>query len=750
MARTFTSSLTVELIDRVTGVSRRVSSAMERMGGSITDVTSPRTRLDAAMARNEAALGNVRGKLIDAAAGAMTLYGGFKTTLGAAMSLEDKMADIGKVTDMNEAQLKGFEGALRNLSRSEIPMAVEELAELAASAAASGIADNDLEAFTRQVAKSAVAWGVSGGYAGEALAKIKSALGMTIDETSRYADAINYLADTSASEAPDLIEFARRVAADGKIAGFSNEQVLALGSSMISMGAEADVAATSLRNAQKALTRGTSATKRQDAAFRKLGLEAEDVAKAMPNDAMGQFLMVLGKINQLDQHERISTMSDLFGDEARALMLLLGNLDDVRMTTAAVADETNYLGSVQKEFEIRSKTGRYALQRFNNQLRDVGISIGSSLLPAMKQVLETLSPILLAIGDWAAQNPNLVASIAAVTAGLVALRVGMIALRFVALSALNPLLRIGSAILTVAGAGARLWGAGRAMVALHTALAAMGGSTLTGLQRVMLWVRGMAGAVPGLSRVAGVIGRIGSALGRLVLAIPGVGHLARAFAPVGTAIAGVLRSIGLIGPAMTRAASTTEAATARMSAAISRIKFGGLMAGLSMLNLASSMPSTPEGLAKSRDAGDKAMDEGLRKTPVIGPLMRGYEGAYRWVHGEDAPGASPDPDGARAKGGRVSQGGDYLVGEEGPEVITARRSGYVHPNDALEADGQRPARAPAKAREVRIGTVNITPSLSFPNATMQDAQAIARRVMDLIERETAFALRGAFADIEPE
>ncbi|AMK19330.1 phage tail length tape measure family protein [Sphingobium sp. MI1205] len=40
--------------------------------------------------------------------------------------------------------------------------------------------------------------------------------------------------------------------------------------------------------------------------------------------------------------------------------------------------------------------------------------------------------------------------------------------------------------------------------------------------------------------------------------------------------------------------------------------------------------------------------------------------------------------GARALGGPVSSGRTYLVGEHGPELFTAQRSGYIHSNDATQ------------------------------------------------------------------
>ena len=518
MARVLESKLILSLVDRVTAPARNVQTQMDRLNARVKAANEQASRIGSKLA---VASAQMAGFALAVA-----------QPIGAAMDLEDKMADIGKVSSMNAEELKAFEGSLRNLARSEIPMAVEELAELASSAAASGIADNDLEAFTRQVAKSAVAWGVSGEYAGESLAKIKAALGMTIEETARYADAINYLDDTSSSKAGDLIEFSRRVAADGKIAGFTNEQVLALGSSMISMGAQSDVAATSLRNAQKALTRGPSATKRQDAAFRKLGLHADDVAKAMPTDALGQFLDVLGRINKLPQHERISTMSDLFGDEARALMPLLGQLDEVRKTTGAVADEMNYLGSVQKEFAVRSKTGRYALQRFKNQLRDVGISIGQSLLPGLKEILERLSPILLAVGNWTEKNGLLVAKIISVTGALIGMRVALLALRFAGLTGKSGALSLlAMGMNTVGRAGIAMGGAVRESIRLQAALAAMDGAKIGFFTRLGAALRGLA-AVTGLRAVGTAIGAVAGAVGAIS-------------APVWLAIAAAVAAVGL-------------------------------------------------------------------------------------------------------------------------------------------------------------------------------------------------------------
>jgi hypothetical protein len=46
--------------------------------------------------------------------------------------------------------------------------------------------------------------------------------------------------------------------------------------------------------------------------------------------------------------------------------------------------------------------------------------------------------------------------------------------------------------------------------------------------------------------------------------------------------------------------------------------------------------------------------------------------------------------GFRAAGGPVSAGSTYMVGERGPEMFTARRSGYIHPNNDNRGASSRP------------------------------------------------------------
>lgn len=473
------SSLILQLIDEVTAPARAVDASIKRL----------RAQSEA----NSRAMDQMHGQMLRAAAAGYALYRGLAAPVQAAIEFESAMADVAKVSGFDDAGLEAFGGDLRELATGEIPMAVTELAALAEAAAQSGIADGDLLDFTRMTAKAALAWGVSGAQAGEDLAKIQSALGLTIEQTMLYADAINHLSDNTASSASDLTDYSRRVAAQGEFFGYTKEETLAFGAAMVGTGAEAEVAATSFRNMGRALTKGTAHTPKTIKAFRSLGLDAAKVAKAMQEDAVGTTLEVIKRIGQVPEHLRPAIMQQIFGDEARALAPLLGNVEVLERTLGFVADETVYAGSVAAEFGRRSETTAFAVQRFQNQVHELSMAVGNALMPPLNQFLGTIGPIVMALADFAAQHPGVVQGVVAIAGGLVGLTVASAAARFAFLFMKGALLDVGLVALRAVSGLMTLLNpmniVKNAALALRTALLFSGvGLAIAGIALAGMWV----------------------------------------------------------------------------------------------------------------------------------------------------------------------------------------------------------------------------------------------------------------------
>ena len=201
---------------------------------------------------------------------------GFGVAIGlaarAAMDFESSMADVRKVVNGLESP-KAFgeiKAEILNLSR-EMPIAAKGFAEIYAAAGQSGIARGELRDFAVTVAKVAVAFDMTAQEAGQSLAQIKVALGLTIPELTKLADAMNHISNNTGATAANLVEFMSRAGATGKLAGMTGQQTVAFGAAMIQTGIQADVAATSFNNMIKALSKGPSMSERQIAALQRMG-----------------------------------------------------------------------------------------------------------------------------------------------------------------------------------------------------------------------------------------------------------------------------------------------------------------------------------------------------------------------------------------------------------------------------------------------------------------------------------------------
>lgn len=382
------SKLVVSLVDQITGPARGVAAALDGLNRRASRTTSAIMGAGGgfsvgALARNLVAIG----------AGYIGVREGIGGTVGAAMKFEEAFADVRKVVDGTPAQLSVVRSEILGLSK-ELPVTADGLASIYAAAGQSGVALQELTKFSEMAAKVSVAWDTSQGETGDALAKIKTQLGFNVDQIGLHADAINHLANNTASAARDLVEFDKRVAATGKMFGFSDTQTLAFGASMISAGAEAEVAATSFRNMGRALTKGEQATKSQRLAFAKLGLDSVKVSKNMQKDALKTTLNVIERIQQLPKDQHISIASALFGDEARALMPIIADTKELRRELAMVGTEANYSGSAFQEYMVRAETTANALQLLGNKIKAYGIGVGDSWLPTIKDMSLGIGDVL--------------------------------------------------------------------------------------------------------------------------------------------------------------------------------------------------------------------------------------------------------------------------------------------------------------------------------------------------------------------
>lgn len=404
------SSLVVSLTDRTSGPARGIMATLGRLRHAGERIGTQQIVMANGM------MATVKSLL--AMAGAYTgLREGFSGTIGAAMRFEDAMADIKKVVDFESPQqFRQMGEDVLKLSQ-QLGMEATKIAAIMAEAGQANIPIDQLIPFTEMAAKVAVAWDSTAGETGDALAKIKTALGLTVDETGLVADAINHLGNISASGAKDLLAFSRGLPS-GKQAGFAAKETLAFGAAMISSGFQAEVVETSFRNMALALTKGAKATSGQKAAWKRLGMDHRKVAKHMQKDAVGTTLAVLDALGRLPKHEQGAIATALFGQEARAIPALLGNMPEVRRLLGEVADDTRYAGSAAREYDAAMERTSQTMRKLKTAIQGIGIGIGDKMLPTLNEWAKSFSDTLLTLDQRLSIFDKIGASIRGFMSGL--------------------------------------------------------------------------------------------------------------------------------------------------------------------------------------------------------------------------------------------------------------------------------------------------------------------------------------------
>lgn len=341
-------------------------------------------------------------------------FGIVAATLGpavkTAIDFETAMSDVKKVVDFESPkELEAYSNAIQEMSL-RIPIAADGLAAIMAAAGQSGIAKADLIEFTEQAAKMGVAFDVSAEQAGEMMAKWKSGMGLTLEDTFELADVANSLSNANAANAAEIGEVLKRYGALAKTAGLNEKQLAAMAATTIAAGAGAETASTGIKAFMRALTKGASMSSAQREAFEGVGLDPEQIQKDLQKDAPKAIMEVLQTVKDTVPPDRLTEiLGVMFGDEAAvAIGPMMGNLQALADNFAHVADKEKYAGSMAGEFKAKSETTANALELTKNAALYAAQAFGKPLLEPLKELLPKLVALAEKAGKWVAENQAMV------------------------------------------------------------------------------------------------------------------------------------------------------------------------------------------------------------------------------------------------------------------------------------------------------------------------------------------------------
>ena len=215
----------------------------------------------------------------------MPVAGALTGAVKAAMEYESAFAGVEKTVDGTREELDKLSDTIKRMS-TEMPASTTEIAGVAEAAGQLGIALPDIEEFTKVTIDLGISTNLSADQAAESFARLFNIMGNSSDEYERAGSVLVELGNNSATSEKDIMQLTMRLAAAGKQAGMTTQDVMGIAAGMSSMGISAEAGGGSMSkfitNMNNAVSVGTGRLKELEQATGKTWREMEIMADNFP------------------------------------------------------------------------------------------------------------------------------------------------------------------------------------------------------------------------------------------------------------------------------------------------------------------------------------------------------------------------------------------------------------------------------------------------------------------------------------
>ncbi|RMT61689.1 hypothetical protein ALP29_05215 [Pseudomonas syringae pv. avii] len=569
-----------------TGV-ERLRRQYDQVGRTIDQLKAKQERLNTSIARGStlrSQRGELRGQAMETIGTAAVVGAPIAMSMRTAVDFQDRTRDIAITGGFDDAEEKRLSDVMRGAAL-RWNQTQTEMATGTGVLIAGGISSaKELEAYAPVMAKTATATRASMEDLGAVAIALDKNLGISAAGLDRAMSMLAYSGKRGLFELQDMAKWLPQLTPQFAALGITGERAVAeIGASLqvARMGAGSnDEAANNFKNFLSKLTAPDTIKSFADA-----NIDLKESLQFLVKDGfspMEAMLKVITDYTQKkspaaaagfrkamaleDEQERDIALTrlnetfklgELFRDQQalayiRPAIANQAEQKSIQSGSIEAADQ----GILDKDWERRMGSPKEQLKALTIGLTDLGITVGSILLPPLLEITQAAVPVVRSFSVWAQENPGLVSGVVKVTAGLVALKLGILGLRYGANLVMSPFVALSTTIKTVSARWTLLrgmWQMGK-FAPLISGLTRIGGGLLTVARYSGVFLRGvvMALGAPLLMVARGglFLGKVlgGTLLFGLKLAGQAVLWLGRALLmnPIGLLITGIALGAYLI------------------------------------------------------------------------------------------------------------------------------------------------------------------------------------------------------------
>lgn len=419
---------------------------------------------------NEQAIENVRYAARDTAVYYGAITAGLGTLVSAAaqagIAQERAFADVKRTAQGTTADLAALHKAYTDLSTQKVVTPFADLAKIGTLGAQMNIPTKDLKDFTTAVAEFSTVTEMDVEAATTAFGRFGQMIG-GLQESSKgagdgYKILANQVADLGAKSVatePEIANMMVSIAAQGKSAGFTQNQILALSSTLSSLAIPKEWARGSLQRIFNSIN--AAAAEGGDAMHtyaRAVGVTDAEFQKLWRDDPNKVFQGILQNLAGIgDKVQKAQAIKDLGFKNVRDVELLSRMSNSVGLYVEQLEEAeraSKNTSFIDDSMSIITDTMSAKLQQFQNALQNAGAAMNSSFMVPMKTVVTVAT---MAVNAFAKLPAPIQAFVGALTAVGIA-RVGMIATKAALVSMSATYMQMGSRVMQATGQQTLSWG----------------------------------------------------------------------------------------------------------------------------------------------------------------------------------------------------------------------------------------------------------------------------------------------------
>lgn len=468
-----------------TGV-ERLRRQYDQVGSAIDQLKTKQERLNTSIARGQtlkAERSELRGEALETIGTAAVVGAPIAKAMSIAIDFQDQVRDTAITGGFNEAQEKGLSDVMRgaalrwNQTQTDVADGIGVLI-------AGNISDvKELEAYAPGMSKFATATKATMNDLGAVALALKNSLGITSAGYERSMNMLAYAGKSGEFELADMAKWLPKITPQFRALGITGERAVAeIGASLqiARKGAGSnDEAANNFQNFLNKLTAPETI-----AAFNRGGIDLRSAMENMVSEGLspaeGMIKIITAHLGTQapeaaaeyrkaldlkDDQERQMALTRL--DEAYKLSALFADQQVLSYVRPALANQ-NENSDIQRgskdaadkgggdiDWKMRMGSPKEQLKALTIGLSDLGIGVGSILLPSLIALTQTAVPLVRAFSIWAQENAGLISGTVKVVTALVALKLGIIGIRYgvnlgaTALNSFGTLLALTSGRLTL-------------------------------------------------------------------------------------------------------------------------------------------------------------------------------------------------------------------------------------------------------------------------------------------------------------